>query len=273
MSNDNLKKQYYNNNNVGIVNFTQGGGVDTPSALTSCEFDDYGRLKKIVIKDGVTSVPEYYQYYNKVLTYCSIPSSVTSIGTNAFTSVGRFNNFTPTLSVLFDVSDINLSNITPTTTFNNVFSAASLKGNLSIPNSLLSGATSGYSSVCISLFENAYAPNFNGDTFVLNVYANNSIIPRGMLYFSNSFNTGSEGLRLTIHGTPTFLSTKSICCSSGGTVTFIDCTTPPNAPAYDTSSTAAFYNFKGILYVPSSGLTAWKNKYKGIASQIQAIPT
>jgi hypothetical protein len=118
------------------------------------------------------------------------------------------------------------------------------------------------------LFSNVYA---NRGSLNIDAYCNGVIIPRSMFYFLYTSHN-SDDLNLTIHGTPTFLSHQAICCSTGGTVTFADCTTPPDAASYGTASTSPFYNFKGTLYVPSAGLTAWQEKYAAIASQIQAIP-
>lgn len=267
-----MNKIYYNENNVGLVNYTGGGSADIPSAFTSWEYDDYGRLKDFVLKDSVTSIPMYYQYYNTSLTSCTIPSSVTSIDQYAFAAAGYHTWVLPSASKLLDISSINLSNITPATSFTGVFSSAVVKGNITIPNSLLSGSSSGYSSTCYGLFDNAKSPYIKGTTLTLNVYADNVIIPRNMFHFSNS-TSNSDGLRLTIHGTPTFLSKQSFSCTSGGTVTFADCTNPPAAESYGTASSSPFYNFNGTLYVPAEGLTAWKNKYTGIASKIKAIGT
>ena len=94
-----------------------------------------------------------------------------------------------------------------------------------------------------------------------------------MCYFANLVTGSSDGLRVTVHGTPTFLTSQAFACSSGGTVTFADCYTPPDAPSYTLSSSSPFYNFKGTLYVPSAGLTDWKRKYSALSDQIKAIGT
>ena len=261
------------------------GGGDTPSAFTSWDYDDWGKPTSIVFKNGVTSIPGHYQHYNGVLSSCTIPSSVTTIGSYAFGNCSKLTGVTITSAVTsigdnafsyvgfsvsndrFDVSNINLSGVSASTSFSNIFVGSNLCGSITIPNSLLSGSTSGYSSTCYQLFNNVYA---KGAELNVDVYANGVIIPRAMLNFASATNV-SDGLNLTIHGTPTFLTAQAIGCSTGGTVTFADCTTPPDGQAY-TGTNSPFYYLKGTLYVPSAGLTAWQTKYTGIASHIQAIP-
>lgn len=268
-NNSTIKKMYYGNSLVNMA-VASGGELDMPANLSAVEFDDYGRMVSFTIKNGVTSIPNNYQSFNYSLTSCTVPSSVTDIGSSAFSYTGNYNG--TSTSTMFDVSNIDLSNVSGGTSFSNIFSNSCLKGSITIPNKLLTGSTSGYTSACSGLFSNVHAPNYNGSTLNINVYADNVVIPRNIFYLSYSTNS-SDGLRLTIYGTPTFLSSQSISCSTGGTVTFADCKTPPDAPAYDNSYNFPFYQFKGTLYVPSAGLSAWKTKYSLIASKIKAIPT
>ena len=98
-----------------------------------------------------------------------------------------------------------------------------------------------------------------------------------MCQFSEASTISRGNINIIVHGTPTFLSRQSFRVISGSevaaqSVTFADCTTPPDAESYGTSSTSPFYRLTGIIYVPSSGLDAWKAKYTGVASNIQAIP-
>lgn len=268
-----------------VSQISGGGGDTTPSAFTSWSYNDYGKPTNIVIKNGVTSIPTYFQRYNNVLTSCTIPSSVTTIGSYAFSDCDGLSALTVPSSVTsidaqafsnlgsitdaFDVSNINLTNVAPNSQVNNTFTSSNLKGNITIPNNLLSGSISGYSSTCQAMFSNAYA---NKGNLNIDVYANDRIIPREMFFFSYGGNN-SDGLRLTVHGTPLYLSMHAFCCSTNGTVTFADCTTPPDAQVYTNAYNSPFYNFKGTLYVPSSGLNAWKAKYTGISTQIKAIGT
>lgn len=269
-----------------VSQISGGGGDTTPEAFSSWSYNDYGKPTNIVIKNGVTDIPISFQRFNDVLTSCTIPSSVTTIGSYAFSNcvslsaltvpssvttinASAFSNLGASIAWAFDVSNINLTNVAPNWQASNIFSYSNLKGNITIPNNMLSGATSGYSSTCQAMFSNAYA---NKGNLNIDVYANDRIIPREMFNFSySSYN--SDDLRLTVHGTPSYLSMHSFCCSTGGTVTFADCTTPPDAQAYDASYNSPFYSFKGTLYVPSSGLDAWKAKYTGISTQIKAIGT
>ena len=264
-----MNKIYYNENNVGLVNYTGGGSADIPSAFTSWEYDDYGRLKDFVLKDGVTNIPSYYQYHNTSLTSCTISSGVTSIGTNAFAYAGNEGT-------CFDLSKINLSGVAASTDFTRVFTNAYVCGNITIPNSLLSGATSGTSSTCYYMFQGACVGE--GKTLNVDVYANNVVIPRYIFSFSTSTLSNKGNISIVVHGVPTFLSQQSFALISSPyvgeqSVTFADCVNPPDAPSYDTGTSSPFRSFSGKLYVPSAGLTAWKNKYTGIASQIQAIPS
>lgn len=269
-----------------VSQISGGGGDTTPSAFTSWSYNDYGKPTNIVIKNGVTTIPSYFQIRNTVLTSCTIPSSVTTIGSYAFSDCdglsaltvpssvtaindSAFSNLGSTITFAFDVSNINLTNVAPNWQVKSIFSYSALKGNITIPNNLLSGSTSGSSSTCYAMFSGAYA---NKGNLNIDVYANDRIIPREMFYFSYS-NNYSDDLRLTVHGTPLFLSVHAFCCSTGGTVTFADCTTPPNAQVYTNAYNSPFYNFKGTVYVPSSGLNAWKTKYTGISTQIKAIGT
>lgn len=268
-NNNTIKKMYYGSSLVNMA-VASGGDINIPANLSAVEFDDYGRMVSFTIKNGVTSIPSNYQSTNNSLTSCTVPSSVTGIGPNAFSNTGNFNG--SSTSTMFDVSNIDLSNVSGDTSFSNIFNGSCLKGSITIPNKLLSGSNSGYTSTCYGLFNNVYAPNYNGSTLIINVYADNAVIPRNSFNLTN-YGSYADGLRLTIYGTPTFLSSQSICCSTGGTVTFADCTTPPDAPVYDTSYNSPFYQFAGTLYVPSSGLDAWKAKYSSIASQIKAIGT
>ena len=269
-----------------VSQISGGGGDTTPEAFSSWSYNDYGKPTNIVIKNGVTDIPMNFQRFNDVLTSCTIPSSVTTIGSYAFSYCGAlsaitvpssvttinanaFSNLGSTITFAFDVSNINLTNVAPNTQVNSIFSYSHLKGNITIPNDLLSGSTTGYTSTCYAMFSSADAKN---GSLNIDVYANNRIIPRQMFNFSYSSNF-SDDLRLTVHGTPLYLSMQAFGCSTGGTVTFADCTTPPDAQVYDTSYNSPFYNFKGTLYVPSSGLDAWRAKYTRISTQIKAIGT
>ena len=255
-NNDTVKKLYYGDSLVNIAVTTGGNGL--PANLSSWTYDDYGSPITLIVKNGVTSIPSLWQYGNKSLTSIAIPNSVTTFGDSALSNIGKSGNYA-------DISNIDFSSATTIGT--SLFMNSNITGSITIPYNILSGATSGYSATnCYQMFYNAVASGLT-----INVYANGVVIPRYCFSFSSSM-TYSDGLNITIYGTPTFLSYSCFACSTGGTVTFADCTTPPN---YDTSSTYAnpFNSFKGTLYVPSAGLTAWKNKYTNIKDQIKAIGT
>lgn len=253
-----------------VSQISGGGGGATPSAFTSWDYDDYGHTTNFVLKNSVTRIPADFQRYNDSLSSCTIHSGVTSIGSYAFSNVGN------STTISLDVSNINLSGVSGSTNFTHVFSASYLSGSITIPNKLLSGATSGTSSTCYNLFYGGFVKK--NKELTINAYADNSIIPRQMFAFSTSTTTNRGKINIIIHGTPTFLSRQSFRLITGTSideqsVTFVDCTTPPNAEAYGTTSSSPFYQFTGTIYVPSAGLSAWQTKYSDISSQIKAIGT
>ena len=261
----------YENEVKGIIDRSIQS-IDIPSGITSIGnnvFRDCLSLSSVTMSDSVTSIGQSAFQNCSSLTSINIHSGVTSIGSYAFSNVSGSGAKSINLS-LFD-----LSGIYPSSTFNNVFSDSYIDGSITIPNNLLSGATRGTSSNCYNLFNGAFCPLNNSLT--INIYADNSIIPRSMCYFSNASTINTGNITIIVHGTPTFLSRQSFRLISGvgvgnQIVKFVDCETPPDAPAY-TGASSPFYQFTGIIYVPSSGLNAWKTKYTGVADNIQAIPT
>lgn len=266
-------------------------GVTVPSSATIDTYDDYvsqisggggtsyetelmGIIDRkisgsLTIPSGVTSIGQYAFDGCSSLTSVTIPSGVTSIGTYAFAHIGDYRTS-------LDLSSINLSNISPSSNFNNIFNNSFIHGNITIPNSLLNGSTSGTSSTCNNLFQDAIC--IENKSLTINIYASGVVIPRGMCYFSDAQTLSKGNINIIVHGTPTFLSKQSFRVISGNevaaqSVTFADCTTPPDAEAYGATTYSPFYRFTGTLYVPSAGLSAWKEKYTRIADNIQAIPT
>lgn len=251
------------------VSQISGGGAIIPQDFESWECDFLGRPKNFVLKSGVGSIPPYFQYYNSSLTACTIPSG-TSIDSYAFAHLGTYM---PTSGIYqpFDVSGIDLRGMLSDSKFSYVFSNSYLKGTITIPNSVLTGATSGNTSSCLYLFSSAMVYQYGSTSLNVNVDADNVVIPKSCFGFSYT-NVTSDGLNLTISGTPSYLSSTCIGCSTGATVTFVNCINPPDGASYTSSSSNPFFRFKGTMYVPSAGLSAWQTKYPTIASQIQAIP-
>lgn len=267
--------------------------IEIPSGTTSIGkyAFSYCPLSSITIPDSVTNIDEYSFYYSS-LKNLNISSGVTSIGTRAFngcyylrnvnvpsgvTSIGQYafagigsNNVSYLYYGALDVSNFNFDGIVASSNFKYIFSTTNLQGSITIPSNCLSGSTSGTSSTCYGLFDSANAAG--GDYLTIDAYANNLIIAQQMFNF-NHYGDNSSMLNLKIHGSPTFLCRDSISCTVNASVTFLDCTTPPNAENYGTSLGSPFRYFNGTLYVPSAGLDAWKAKYTGIANKIQAIPT
>lgn len=302
-NNDILKKMYKNGSLVSVVNMSQEG-MAVPSNIKTWTLNDYGQPTSVELKSGVTSIPESWQVSNYVLSSVTIPNTVTTIGTSAFTdctslvtvnvpsgttSLGAQafygvgcsaitipNTVTTVGGSLFshnvntmDISNIDLSNVTDLAT--NLFSFSHIKGNITITNNQLSGSTSGYSSYGYSMFSNAYVPN-SGDTLNITVYADGRILPQNIFNFATYASSGT--VNVTIYGTPTYLSPK---CFGGGTekynITFVDCVNPPEGNT-TTGSSSPFYNFKGTVYVPNnSALTKWKNKYSGYSTIFKVIGT
>lgn len=303
-NNDILRKMYKNGSLVSVVNMTQEG-MAIPSNIETWTLNAYGQPTSIELKSGVTSIPESWQTSNHALSSVTIPNTVTTIGTSAFTdctslvavnvpsgttSLGNSafygvgcsaitisNTVTTVGGNLFshnvntmDISNIDLSNVIDLAS--NLFSFSHIKGNITITNDQLSGSTSGYSSsYAYGMFSNAYVPN-SGDILNITVYADGRILPQNIFNFATYSSNGT--VNITVYGTPTYLSPK---CFGAGTeknsITFVDCTTPPNGDT-GSGSSSPFYNFKGTVYVPTSAaLSRWKNKYSSYSSHFKVIGT
>ena len=203
------------------VSEISGGGAIIPQDFESWECDFLGRPKNFVLKSGGKIIPSYFQYYNESLTACTIPSG-TTINSYAFAHLGTC---IPTIGIYqpFDVSGIDLSGMPSDTNFSNVFSNSYLKGTITIPNSVLTLASSGSISSCLNLFNSAMVELYGSTPLNVNVDADNVVIPKSCFNFSYT-NSSSDGLNLTISGTPSYLSSSCIGCSTGATVTFVNCT-------------------------------------------------
>lgn len=306
---DNMKKMYKNNSLVGVVSLTQGGGMAIPDNIETWTLDAYGRPTSIELKSGVTSIPDYWQSNNTVLSSVTIPSTVaiigadafsssdlrnivvpsgvTSIGNRAFNGIGNISSITVANTVTtvgtsvfggmqgsgytsVDISNIDLSNVIDL--YASVFASSYVKGNLTISNNQLSGATSGGSYYGASMFNNSRVAG-SADTLNITVYADGRVIPSSIFSFSTLSLNNSGKVNITIYGTPTYLSKSCFGGTSGCSVTFVDCTTPPEGSTA-TGSNSPFYNFNGTVYVPSSvALTRWKNKYSNYSSIFKVIGT
>jgi hypothetical protein len=303
-NNDILRKMYKNGSLVSVVNMTQEG-MAVPSNIETWTLNGYGQPTSIELKSGVTSIPESWQVSNHVLSSVTMPNTVKTIGESAFTdctslttvnvpsgttsiSAQAFNGvgcsaitipntvttvggyvFSHNINTM-DISNIDLSNVINLSS--NIFSFSRLKGNFTITNDQLSGSTSGYSSsYAYGMFNNAYIPN-SGDTLNITVYADGRILPQNIFNFATYSSNGT--VNITVYGTPTYLSPK---CFGGGTeknsITFVDCTTPPNGDT-GSGSSSPFYSFNGTIYVPTSAaLSRWKNKYTNYSSHFKVIGT
>ena len=255
----------------GLIDRTISGSLTIPNGAASVgdyAFYECSGLTDVTIPSSVTSIGSYAFYNCKGLRSVVIPVGITSIGTYAFSRIAGYNK-----SV--DISSIDLSNVPPSTSFTHIFENSYIHGNITIPNSLLNGSTSGTSSTCMNLFSNVYCQE--NYSLAINIYADGVIIPRNMCYLNDGTTISRGSVNIIVHGTPTFLSRQSFRVISVGevaaqSVTFADCTTPPKAEAYGNTYKSPFNGLTGTIYVPSSGLDAWKAKYTGIADKIQAIP-
>lgn len=302
-NNDILRKMYKDSSLVSVVNMTQEG-MAIPSNIETWTLNAYGQPTSVELKSGVTSIPKCWQTSNYALSSVTIPNTVTTIGESAFTdctslvtvnvpsgttSLGAEafygvgcsaitipNTVTTVGSYLFshnintmDISNIDLSNVIDLSS--NLFSMSHIKGNITITNNQLSGSTSGYnSSYAYGMFNNAYVTD-SGDTLNITVYADGRILPQNIFNFSTYSSNGT--VNITIYGTPTYLSPKCFGGTSGCSVTFVDCTTPPDGNT-STGSSSPFYNFGGTVYVPNSlALNRWKNKYTNYSSHFKVIGT
>lgn len=302
-NNDILRKMYKDSSLVSVVNMTQNG-IAIPSNIETWTLNDYGQPISVELKSGVTSIPEYWQASNHVLSSVTIPNTVATIGASAFTDctslvtvnvpsgttslgTGAFNGvgcsaitipntvttvgdyvFSHNVNTM-DITNIDLSNVIDLSS--GLFSLSHIKGNITITNNQLSGSTSGYSAnYAYSMFNNAYVID-SGDTLNITVYADGRILPQNIFNFSIYNSSGT--INITIYGTPTYLSPKCFGGTKGCSVTFVDCTTPPDGNSGVTSS-SPFYSFGGTVYVPNStALTRWKNKYGNYSSIFKVIGT
>lgn len=302
-NNDILRKMYKNGSLVSVVNMTQEG-MAMPANIETWTLNDYGQPTSVELKSGVTSIPECWQTSNHALSSVTIPNTVATIGESAFTdctslvtvnvpsgttSLGDSafkgvgcsaitvpNTVTTVGSGLFsnnintmDISNIDLSNVIDLAS--NLFNYSNLKGSFTILNDQLSGSTSGYSSnYGYNMFNNVHVQN-SADTLNITVYADGRILPQGIFEFSTYFSSGK--VNITIYGTPTYLSSRCFGGTSGCSVTFVDCTTPPNGNT-STGSSSPFFDFNGTVYVPTSAaLSKWKSKYTNYSSIFKEIGT
>ena len=110
-------------------------------------YNDRKQIKKVVIKDGVTSIGYWAFYECEYLTFLTIPNSVTSIGKNAFESCKSLTSITIPNSVtsIGENAFENCSSLTSVTIPNSVtsignfaFSGCSSLTSITIPNSVTS---------------------------------------------------------------------------------------------------------------------------------------
>lgn len=256
-NNDNFKKMYHDGAQVGIMALTESG-TQTPANIESWTLDDYGKPISIVIKDGVTEIPYYFQYYNDNLREVTIPNSVTKIGEYGFAycmPIGGFNINIP-------------SGLTNCGTY--VFNYSNIASDLTIPSASFStGSTASGASA-----NWAYGFNYT------KLSGNTITIEDGVETIPRYFARGVENGTIIVPSSVTYLSSGCFGSSFKNTTRIIKFlgSTPPNEGSNTlTNSSCAWYtnnssSLQGLrIIVPDSysAFNAYKDKFPEVADYIE----
>lgn len=254
-NNDNFKKMYKNGAQVGIVALTETG-TQTPANIESWVLDDFGKPTSIVIKDGVTFIPNDYQRYNYFLTAVTLPNSITTLYSYAFSNcVGGLS--------------INISTGI-TTVGDGVFDGATFRADLTFPASTFTTGSggSGYSANWQTALSNA---DLSGHTVTIENGVD--VIPRGFI-------KNAKNYTIVVPSSVTFLSPSCFGSSSSASgseriVRFLGATPPDESSTTLNSSNSAWYSLNtnyltGLrILVPGTKLNAYKTKYPEVANYIE----
>lgn len=254
MNHDNttVRKLYYGDSLVNIA--VANDETQIPSAITSWSVDEWGKPVEIVVKNGQTTIPSNWQYNNVSLTSCTLPNTITSIGSYAFCGAG--NNMI--INIPASVTNVN----------GNAFSNSSINNDLTIPYNSLSAATSGFSSTWYYGFASS---DLNNHT--VTIENNTTVIPRYMFY--NSINA-----TIIVPSSVTYLSSECFAVYTNGskTVRFLG-NVPPDAASYVyNNSNCPFYAYNKsyldnlTIIVPKYYVSNYKNKFgTDIGARVQGI--
>lgn len=256
-NNDNFKKMYHDGAQVGIVALAESG-TQTPANIESWTLDDYGKPTSIAIKDGVTSIPAYFQSKNDSLTAVTLPNSITRIDGSAFQDCkGGFSINIP-------------SGITKADDY--IFQNSVINSDLTFPASTFTSGSSGSGSTA----------NWGYAFTSADICGHTITIENGVEIIPRNFLRGTQNYKVIIPSSVTYLSQScfaSLYTSSGTTriVEFLG-NTPPNegsnslgstSSAWYTSNTSYLEGLRIIVPNSYSALTAYKNKFPEVTNYIE----
>ena len=215
---------------------------DDYSGFTNAPWSEYSNLiKKIVIKDGVTSIGKYAFYNCSNLTSITIPDSITSIGNDAFEGCSSLTSITIPDGV--------------TSISSRAFYGCSSLKSITIPDgvtSIYGGAFSGCSSLASIIIPDGIK-SIDGGVFYDCSNLTSITIPDGVTSIGeNAFNGCSSLTSITIPDGVTSIGDYAFKdCSSLTSITILDGVTSIGDYAFDGT---AYYNDKGnwdneVLYI------------------------
>ena len=254
-------------------------------------YNNRGKIKKVVIEDGVTSIGNHAFELCPSLTSVTIPNSVKSIGSYAFlyckglTSITIPNSVTSIGGFAFE----GCSGLTSITIPNSVtsigdyaFYVCSGLTSITIPNSVTSIGSyafsdcSGLTSITVEKGNTKYDSRDNCNAIIetntnkLIAGCKNTIIPNSVMSVGESAFYGCSGLTsITIPNSVTSIGNWAFDGCSGLTSITFERTTPPEF------GEDVFYKVdKSIsVYVPANSIEAYKNVLGGLdLSDIKALP-
>lgn len=256
-NNDNFKKMYHDGAQVGIIALKERD-TEMPANIESWTLDDYGKPTSIVIKDGVTEIPTYFQSYNNSLTAVTLPNSTTRIYGGAFTDCkGGFSINIP-------------SGITKANDY--VFQNSVINSDLTFPASSFTSGSSGSGS----------SANWGYAFSSADICGHTITIENGVEIIPRNFLRGTSNYKVIIPSSVTYLSQSCFgsTLSSSGTTRIVEFLgdIPPNEGSTTLSSTSsAWYTantnyLQGLrIIVPDkySVFNAYKNKFPEVADYME----
>ena len=254
-------------------------------------YNNRGKIKKVVIEDGVTSIGNHAFELCPSLTSVTIPNSVKSIGSYAFlyckglTSITIPNSVTSIGGFAFE----GCSGLTSITIPNSVtsigdyaFYVCSGLTSITIPNSVTSIGSyafsdcSGLTSITVEKGNTKYDSRDNCNAIIetntnkLIAGCKNTIIPNSVMSVGESAFYGCSGLTsITIPNSVTSIGNWAFYYCSGLTSITFNGSTPPEFGNYAFQSV----NKSIPVYVPANSIEAYKSALGGLGlSDIKALP-